>query len=85
MNEMSRSGRVGECGIANDHAKAVITLLHPEEIGPCPFPISIESVLVHELLHIHMDSFARQTNAADALQDRAIEALVPALLKRGKG
>lgn len=84
--DMRGPSSAGEVSFFPDHAFAQIQILPPEELDSGnPMHPSIEQVLVHELLHLHMGTFAAKGKAADMAQDRAIECLVPALLASSKG
>jgi hypothetical protein len=92
--EFENGGAVGEASVSASLKQATIFLLNDGDLrGESLFNQDIETTLVHELLHLHTQSWTR--NAGDESggdpryweSERAIEAIALGLvgLKRGVG
>ena len=73
---------VGDCGVSLSNKTAHIRLMDPIDVaGTEWFPLDQEEVLVHELLHIHMEPFfPKDGNALNFTGEQAIEAIAKALV-----
>ncbi len=76
-----------------DSKEAIVKVMHPFEVKDADserdknFPYDPEQILVHELLHIHLDTVTEEvpSDAERLLEEQAIELISKALvdLKRG--
>ena len=80
VKSLDMSGpNLGEIKIYPDHRAADICLLREEDYPQnLPWYVDMESVLVHELLHIHFNPLSSPEK--NVQEDAAIESIVPALI-----
>ena len=58
--EMSQPDRVGEIATNPEHREAFIKILYPTEWPQGYQGLNVENILIHELLHIYTNAFARE-------------------------
>lgn len=83
----TRDGGSGSCEIVPNYKSAVITITHRDDFGSEDrFDRDFESTLVHELLHLHVETFADQDagETRDTLKEQAIVSLERAFMALGR-
>lgn len=77
-----RDDFVGDCGVSLGNKTAHIRLMDEIDVnGTEWFPLDQEEVLVHELLHIHMEPFfPKDGNALNFTGEQAIESIAKCLV-----
>lgn len=66
----------GRCRINENHLKATVTVLHPDDYEDDEGREEIESTVVHELLHLLMNGVRREQKAPDQAGDVAEEQVI---------
>ena len=71
---------IGRCRPVLCNKSATLAVIDPQDYDPqsC-FPLDHEQVLVHELLHLHFESFWKKKHKVD--MEQAIECISSALVK----
>lgn len=87
---MSKPDALGQVQACAERKDALIKILRPEDWTDSPFGDTVETTLVHELVHIHTIPIHEGANGASRrlAEEQALSGLVPALVegwtRRGK-
>lgn len=81
--DMQEEGKAGECDVKLEHRCAKIWLMDPQDYtGQQWFPIDMERVLLHELLHVHFEPLwpGERKSSCHVPEEQAINAIADALI-----
>lgn len=81
-DDMSVPDADGVCHFQITKKRGHIELRDPIDFGSPSFPVNLEQVIVHELLHLHFAPFQGKAGSPQLLaQEQAIEAIADALIE----